>query len=210
MPYRSPNKTNQFRSLSREIILYKDPSIVIFTGGSNDLFSLIFQWGTLLRLKNKNALSRWSDLKPDQKAHFNHNSLTLLHKKSVRFIKWRLRVYLDQLADLFRNSSAQVVYHLSILERLMPLLYPNLPMYMAVLNSFLFSTLKRAVIYNRFGQKIRFQFVNVATQFHGEGDPSILFQDKEINKGIMVHRTTDAYKEIFSNVRSKVLRDLYK
>lgn len=207
MPYRSASKTEQFKCLTQEIIFYKDPSRVIFLGMSNDLESLIFQCGNLLRVK-PNAHARWGKLSSEEKAHFNHNALKLLHNNSVTFLKWRLSLYVEQLSDLFSNTSAQVVYHLSVLERLMPLVHPNLPMHMAILNSFLFTLLKKIAIRNKFGQKIRFQFVNVATQFYSEKNPSILFRDNEVYKGVMVHRTMKAYQNIFATVRSKVIQDI--
>ena len=111
-------------------------------------------------------------------------------------------------ADLFGQSTAEVVYHISILERLMPGLHKVLPMYYAILNSFLFSALKAANIRNRSGQSITFRYVNVATQFQCATDRTKLFKPKEVGRGEMVHRTSSAYREIFGMVRQYVLRDL--
>ena len=207
MPYRSPAKTTQFKCLRRDIIIFREPSRVVFLGGSNDGSSLLYQGNDLLRLL-PHAVARWEGLDGPDRVKFKHGNMKLLHSKGVRFLKWRLRLYVQELADLFGQSTAEVVYHISILERLMPGLHKVLPMYYAILNSFLFSALKAANIRNRSGQSITFRYVNVATQFQCATDRTKLFKPKEVGRGEMVHRTSSAYREIFGMVRQYVLRDL--
>ena len=207
MPSRPQHKITQFKALTRDIILYRDPSRIILLGMSNDLESLIFKGGELLPLNTK-ALARWNKIK--DKAHFNHNTCKLLHNNSVVFLKWRLTLYVDTLYEMFSNSSAVVVYHVSVLERMMPQSHPDLPMYITILNSFLFATLKKTVICNKFGTKITFKFVNVAPQFYGVKKQSNLFRFAEVEKGEMVHRTAEAYRNLFSDIRAQVLAHVYK
>ena len=207
MPYRTKEKTIQFHCLRRNVILFREPSRVIFEGGSNDLDSLIFQAGKLLRLA-PNAHVRWESLSMMQKATFNHNKLKLLHNQSKRFLTWRLKIYIDQLNQLFSASTAEVVYHISVLERLSPTKYPDLPMYIAILNSMLFAQLKKASITNKHGIVIRFKFVQVSSLFHCAVKPERLFPKHEMKRDVMVHRTDQAYKEIYEKVYDVVMKDV--
>ena len=207
LPYRPSEKTTQFFSLRRDIILFREPSRVIFMGLSNDFENLIVQGGELLRLAS-NAITRWGGLSDEGRATFNHHNCRLLHNRSLRYLKGRLSIYIQQLETLFSDSTAEVIYHVSVLERLMPLRYPNLPMFWAVLNSMLFSALKKATITNRYGKVIRFKFVRVGDLFFLNPNPESLFPRREINRRVMVHRTDAAYRDIYERIHETVMRDV--
>ena len=206
MPDRSCRKSRQFFSLSREITVYRDTSLVIFVGGSNDFESFLVQHGQFLKQSN-HSQKRWNSLSSEDKSHFNYHRNRLLHKRSERHLKWKLRVYVGQLGLLFKQSSATVVYHVSVLERMLNW-EPLLPMYFAMLNSLLFTALKAASITNRYGQPIRFQFINVSSCFFMAKNPKSLFKNSEIAKGVMTHRTTEAYKEVYTTIYNHVKSDL--
>ena len=208
MPDRPDRKSRQFFYLSRDITIYRDTTHVLFLGGSNDWESFLMQHGQLIRPAS-NCQRRWDLLGKENKAKYIYYRNKLLHKRSERYLKWKLRVYIQQLSLLFSGSSAMVVYHVSVLERLLDGL-PLLPMYFAVLNSLLFSALKVANIKNKFGQLIKFKFINVAGSFFLADNPKELFRPKEVRRGVMTHRTPEAYREVYASVHDYVTCDVYK
>ena len=131
----------------------------------------------------------------------------MLTTHSERFVKRKIKIYLEQLQFLFGSSSASTVYHCSVLERIIEDI-PLLPMYFAILNSFIRAALKTTTIYNRYNQPIRFKFINVSDQFHRADDPTTLFRRNEVRSGEMTHRTPGAYKIIYTKLHDEIVKDV--
>ena len=138
-----------------------------------------------------------------QKGDYNFHKLSLLHHKGDVYITRKMKLYMDVLRDMFGNSNLEVVYHSSVLERL-DRGVPHLDMLFAILNSYLQAALKKIKIYNRSGKLIIFRFISVTSQFHQAKNQLKLFPDNEQRRGVCVHRTFGAYKELFEKMRDLI------
>lgn len=208
LPNQSRGKSDQFRALTKEIILCGDHSRVLFVGLSNDWVELLVNGGEPLRLEN-NAGRRWANLSPDERSDYKAKKLALVHRQGGRHLSRKLRSYMDQLQVLFGRSGAEIVYHSSVLERLHRKI-PHFDLLFAVLNSFLQDFLKKSNITNKFGRKITFKFINVASQFQAPpaGAKSLLFKPHERRNMVVTHRTEEAYKELYIKMNKYIMRDL--
>ena len=207
MPNNRPRrKDQQFYTLCRDIVAARDTTHILFLGLSNDWEELLAPGGLFINIK-ASAARRWEGLSVREMCNFNHNKRSLLTARGDKYIKRKMQAYVQQLEKMFGGSSASVVFHCSILERLIYSL-PLLPMFFAILNSYLQDTLKTAQIYNRFGQKLSFKFIRVSEQFYSAGDASTLFTNSkgEVSRGVMTHRTHDAYRDLFIKIHSEMLK----
>ena len=148
--------------------------------------------------------ARW--IKLTDKAAYNFRQYTLLHVQAQRYISWKMRVYVEQLQSLFGETSIKLLYHSSIFERLDTKI-PHLDMLFAILNSYLQDTLKKAKLYNKFGQEIRIRFLSVTTHFQNNPNKKLLFKFGERVRGRMVHRTEENYRALFRTLNEKIKRD---
>ena len=202
MPNNRPRrKDQQFFTLCRDIVAARDTTHILFLGLSNDWEELLAPGGLFINIK-ASAARRWEGLSVQEMCSFNHNKRSLLTARGDKYIKRKMRAYVIQLEEMFGGSSASVVFHCSVLERLSQNL-PLLPMFFAILNSYLQDTLKSARIYNRFGQKLSFKFIRVSEQFYSAGDATTLFSE---TKGLMTHRTHDAYRDLFIKMHCEMLK----
>ena len=139
------------------------------------------------------------------KINYNFKSMLLLTKESVEVIKTKLNDYESQLVQIFGNSQIELVFHSSILERKHPI-FGNLEIYFAVLNSLLHYKLKQITragnITNRNGFPIKFQFLNVAEQFHK--DSNIFDRPKELSSGYLTHRSNKALENLTKIYNKKI------
>ena len=193
----------QYRKLSQDIIIARDMSHTIFVGGSNSWGDYLQRNGVMLPLSGK-ALERFG---ATDRSHYNHNTCRLLKPDSSRYLKASIEQHMAALQDLFGASNTTVIYHVSVLERLKPSL-PELPMYFAILNSFLFSALKKVTLTNRNGEIIRIKFINVSGLFFSAKKPERLFKRWEASRGRFIHRTHESYREIYQTVYDQIVRDM--
>lgn len=207
MPDRSPSKSNQFFTLRKDIIVYRDTTHVLFLGFGNDVQSVI-KTGNQMAALFPNAHERFDKMQSEDRIKYRHSSQRLLTKASARFISRKLKIYMKQLQFLFGTTAVETLYHVSVLER-MSSLQPYLPLYFMAVNSLLQSALNANPLYNKLGIKIRLKFINVSEQFFSVNNPKVLFRPHEVDKGRMTHRTDKAYEALFQTIHKAILCDVY-
>ena len=168
---------------------------------SNDIKNLIVQNKKVLPCL-RNALQKWSDMSIDHKVCFNPRKDWLFPKSTMQEVKVRVDKLMDDLLSTYQNSGTEIVLISSVLERNYTkgaLIASEL--YVALINFFMFDYIGklrlRHSLHNNKGQAMEIHFVNVARLYYMEMDKSKLFIHKEVVTGAMVHRTSDAWQNLW-------------
>lgn len=190
--------------------------VAIHSSGSNELKSFMINDNNEIQAVGDGGLKTWEQLTPDQKINFNYRKKQCLHPAAQTLVKERVGKYVDNLAEIYKESGLRHVFHISILERIYekdPWL-KNCNIFYAYANNFLKMELAKLngtkQMKNKFGEIVTWHFVNVAEQFYGAGDPKLLFNEWERGNGAMIHRNRESMKSLVDMYMLKIFKVLSK
>ena len=177
-------KSIQLKDFSRDMSSGNDLATLVVLL-SNDYKTFLSKDGKMIPL-TRYAKKHFEKLTSEQKAAYNTKDHNPLQKSSREHLENQFQAYENILKPILAKSNLEYFYHSSVLERLNPKI-ACLPLYFAILNSFL----KRKLNYwnlnetfkNRHGKPIRCIFVCVRKQFFKAENPPSLFIDKEVKRG---------------------------
>ena len=200
------NKLVQFNTFSKDLSS-GDEIATLVVGLSNDYKTFLSIEGKMIPLTRK-AKSHFDKLTKKEKATYDVLTHRPLLKTSKIHLESKFQAYENILTPILAKSNLEYFYHCSIFERINPRV-ANLPMYFAILNSFLKRKLnywsRNETFKNRNGKPIKCIFVDVREQFFLAENPHKLFVDREvISGGELVHRQDWALDELVRDLK-KVL-----
>ena len=201
-------KVKQVENMSNKIANSKY-KIALQVSGSNDFKFFIVNNGNIVPLLHC-GVSVWGKLSTKNKSVFSPKRVLIFGKSSRDFIKSQVVAYVALIADMYRNSSFEFVFHSSILERnykYEPQL-KNLDIYLALVNYLLKIELQKLNlspgVLNKQGKKISWHFINVSKQYFENTNPKLLFKKPDLRRGEFIHRTTESMQKLVEIYLSKI------
>ena len=168
--------------------------------GSNDFKSFLIREGAWLR-PGKGAVDRWYQLPLHQKINFSERSAGRILCRSARdHIQSTAHEYVKVILKLVNKGGFQSVIHSSLLERDWSAIgVPHLGMWFAHINYELRREMSKLELdpaaTNRFGERIRFKFLNVSAQYfvaEAQSTLDTIFREEATAKSGRTHRNEDS------------------
>ena len=173
-------KITQVNNFARGIINGQETSILLVTL-SNDYKTFVTDHNGHFVTLNPKARNKWNELSKIKKLNYDIKDYRPCTSSTTKHIDAQFLVYETILSNIFVKSKVEIFYQSSILERLNDE-FPYLPLFFAILNSFLEHKVqswnKNNVFKNKFGKPIKCIFVNVKKHFYLSKDPKSLFIEK--------------------------------
>ena len=184
--------------------------VVIHKTGSNEIKPLMVDDEKRILEVEPWGVGIWNGLSPLQKISLNTRRRRCLGGEAQANIEKRMDEYLEELKKIYTDSSAEFVFHVSILERICnrDRYLKNGNIFFAYANSYLKEKLHRLNredrVKNRKGEFIYWHFLNVASQFYESENPTLLFKPHERQNGWMVHRNREAMQVLVDMYMAEV------
>ena len=172
----------------------------LFIFGTNDFKALVSQNGKLLEI-SKRCARYWKTLDKhlDKKINFDPTRTKfLLGKDAMSFIKQQVERLLEYFIEVIKKSDMTTIFWSSFLERIY-VDCPNLDLLFCYINYYMKEGLHQyneKTVYNKSNKKVKFVFVNVASQFYSTTDPLTLARKDEAERGELIHRNVDSMKNL--------------
>ena len=207
LPEITKEKHNQQQAF-KSAVSHSKLSIGLNITGSNDLkFFIVNPEGYVMPLRD-GASDIWDTLSWEKKAYYQPRHRCLVPAETYWFIEARVRDYMETLIAIYKNSGFKLVYLSSILERKYkrgPLV--NAEIYIALINYFIcryLRKLEKESILNKLNQPIKFEFINVSSQFHKADNKESLFSKNDVAAGQLIHRKKEAWRELMRLYLNKI------
>ena len=210
---RPGNRIRQYKK-ARESILESKERVGLLVMGTNDFKHFLVKNGKWLGL-GQGAVKKWEKLTLSQQVNFSRNkSGDVVCKETRLHIESQVQNYIRQLLVLLQGCSFECILHSSLLERDWDACgVRNLDIFFAHINAYLKKALSKLNetegFRNKFGNPVRFEYVNVSHQFFlakREGKLDSIFRESRFHVYGRTHRSQDALNEIASIYSKEVDR----